>query len=85
MFAAVRRHVRAQLDLSDFGSPEQIAEQVAKSVHARDYHMTADYVRNIRKKEVDRCFKRAERDVDSVLAAVCTRCARKWCTVLFSK
>jgi hypothetical protein len=73
MFAAVRWYVRAQLVLSDFAPPEQIAEQVAQSMHALDYHMTADYVRNIRKKEVDRLFKRAERDVDSVLAAVCAR------------
>jgi hypothetical protein len=72
MFAAVQRYVRAQLVLSEFAPPEQIAEQVAQSMRARDYHMNADYVRNIDKKEVDR-FKRAERDVDSVLAAVCAR------------
>jgi 23S rRNA maturation mini-RNase III len=71
MFAAVHLYVRALLVLSDFTPPEQITEQVAQSIHARDYHVTVDYVCNICNKEVDRLCKRAERDVDSVLAAVC--------------
>jgi hypothetical protein len=64
------KHAREQLVLSDVAPPEQIVEQVEQSMHARDCHTTADYVCNISKKEVDHWFKRAERDVDSVLAVV---------------
>jgi hypothetical protein len=72
MFAAVRRYVRAQLCISDYAAPSEVAAKVAASPHARDYYMAGYYVRNIRKVVQDRAFKRAERDEDSVLAAVRT-------------
>jgi hypothetical protein len=34
--------------------------------------MSEDFVRNVRTNEIDPLFKRAERDVDSVLLAVCS-------------
>jgi hypothetical protein len=84
MFAAVHRYDSALLVLSDFTPPEQIADQVAQSIHARDYHVTVDYVCNIRNTKVDQLFKRAERDVDSVLAArSCGVCPRVDCDPVF--
>jgi hypothetical protein len=47
MFAAVHRYASALLVFSDFTPPEQIADQVAQSIHARDYHVTVDYACNI--------------------------------------
>ena len=44
--------------------------QVRASKHCQDYHITPDHIRNLRTQFVDGEWKRAKRDVDSVLALV---------------
>jgi hypothetical protein len=49
---------------------DDVVAKVKASQYAQDYFANDDYVRELREKEVDILWKRAPRDVDSVLAAV---------------
>lgn len=72
MGADVRDHIRQLLGVADTATAEEIAAAAKASKYAADYFMNEDYTRAIREKEVDILWKLAPRDVDSVLAAVCT-------------
>lgn len=61
-----------RLGVSDFASLEEIGAKIKGSKYSKDYIMTEDFVRNVWAKEIDPLFKRADRDVDSVLLAVCS-------------
>jgi hypothetical protein len=71
LFADIRRLVRERLCISAEADPEQVAQQVASSMHCQDYHIDNDTIRNLRTRSVDVLWKLASRDVDSVKQAVC--------------
>lgn len=66
----MRDHIRQRLTIADTATAQDIAAAAKASPYATDYFMNEDYVRTIREKEVDILWRRAARDVDSVLAAV---------------
>jgi hypothetical protein len=70
--AGVRRFIRQRLSIADNASPEEVAMTVKKSTYARDYFISRGYIRHIRCQQEDIKYKRGVRDVDSVLAWVCT-------------
>jgi hypothetical protein len=71
LFADIRQLVRERLCISAEADPEQVAQRVAASVYAQDYHIDNDTIRNLRTRSVDVLWKLASRDVDSVKQAVC--------------
>jgi hypothetical protein len=68
--ADVRRIIRDKLCIPANADPGKVAEQIEASVHAKDYHIDNDAIRNLRTGCVDVLWKRAARDVDSVRHAV---------------
>lgn len=80
--AGVRRFIRQRLAIADNASPEEVAMAVKGSKYARDYFMSAGYIRHIRGQHEDIKYKRGVRDVDSVLLWVCTCTSSEcfqWC------
>jgi hypothetical protein len=71
LFADIRQLVREWLCISAEADPEPVAQRVAASVYAQDYHIDNDTIRNLRTRSVDVLWKLASRDVDSVKQAVC--------------
>jgi hypothetical protein len=71
LFADVRHRVRERLCISAEADLEQVEQQVAASVHAKDYHIDNDTILNVRARSVDVLWKLASRDVNSVKQAVC--------------
>lgn len=58
------------LGLETEDNPEVISTTIAKSEHAKDYFIKTDYIRGVRDRHVNVEHRRADRDVDSVWAAV---------------
>jgi hypothetical protein len=66
----MRDHIQKRLSIPGTATPEEIATCVKCSMYAHDYFITDDHIRNLREREISMWYKRASRDVDSVLAAV---------------
>jgi hypothetical protein len=66
----LREHIRTRLSIPDDALKDSVVARVKASQYARDYFANEEFVRTLREKEIDILWKRAPRDVDSVLAAV---------------
>jgi hypothetical protein len=62
--------IREKLCIPADADPGRAAAQIEASVHAKDYHIDNDAIRNLRTASVDVLWRRAARDVDSVKHAV---------------
>jgi hypothetical protein len=66
----LREHIRTRLSIPDDALKDNVVAGVKASQYARDYFANEDFVRALREEDIDILWKRASRDVDSVLAAV---------------
>jgi GTP cyclohydrolase II len=68
--AEAHKYIRQKIGISRTTNEEEAARIIGTSMHAQDYHMDKDFLRDLRVKHVDVLWRRANRDVDSVQAAV---------------
>lgn len=73
--AGLREIVRARAGISEDDSPEEVTLKLRSSAHARDFYVTGHFIRDLRQRKLDVEWRRADRDVDSVRAAVRLSCS----------
>ena len=73
--ADVRTIIREKLGIRADAAAIVIAQRVSQSQYEQDYHLDRHAIRNLRVAHVDKLWRKAIRDVDSVLAMVRLHCS----------